>query len=73
MKRTKTAIRPTCSKTRIEAMNAERIIIRLARMVMRGGLGNLGKMARGETAAKAPNKKQLTRQAMRMMRRMGRI
>ena len=54
-------------------MNAERIIMRLVRMVMRGGLGNLGKMARGETAAKAPDKSQLARQAMRMARRMGRM
>ena len=54
-------------------MNAERIIMMIARMAMRGGLGNLGKMARGETAAKAPDKGRLLRQAMRMARRGGRL
>lgn len=51
-------------------MRAERIIMMVARLVMRGGLQ---KMARGETAAKAPNKSQLMRQAMRLMRRSGRL
>ncbi|MXQ07082.1 hypothetical protein GQ651_04410 [Alphaproteobacteria bacterium GH1-50] len=54
-------------------MSAERIILSIARMVMRGGLGNLGKMARGETVSKAPDRSQLTRQAMRILRRVGRM
>ena len=51
-------------------MNAERIIMRIARMLMRG---DLTKMARGETAAKAPDKNRLKREAMRMARRAGRL
>ena len=51
-------------------MRAERIIMMVARMIMRGGLQ---KMARGETAAKAPNKSQMMRQAARMMRRSGKL
>ena len=57
-------------KTRIEAMNAERLLMRLARMFMRG---DLQKMAQGKTAAKAPDTKRLKREAMRMARRAGRL
>ena len=64
------AIKRICLKTRIEAMRVERLVMRLVRMVMRG---DFQKMARGETAAKAPDKKQLARQAMRMARRAGRF
>ena len=51
-------------------MKVERLVMRLVRMVMRG---DLQKMARGETTAKAPDKKRLARQAMRMARRAGRF
>ena len=51
-------------------MTLERIVLRLLRMAMRG---NLGKMARGETSAKPPDRSQLARQAMRILRRVGRM
>lgn len=51
-------------------MNAERLLMRLARMFMRG---DLQKMAQGKTAAKAPDTKRLKREAMRMARRAGRL
>ena len=50
-------------------MNAERLLMRLMRMFMRG---DLTKMARGQTTTKAPDTKRLKREAMRMARRAGR-
>ena len=51
-------------------MRVERMIMRIARMMMRG---DLQKTVRGEQAAKAPDKSQVLRQAMRLMRRSGRL
>ena len=51
-------------------MNAERLLMRLVRMFMRG---DIQKMARGETAVKAPDTKRLKREAMGMARRAGRL
>ena len=51
-------------------MRAERLIMMIMRRLMRG---DLVKMARGETTAKMPDKKRLTREAMKMARRAGRL
>lgn len=51
-------------------MRPERIIMRIIRMIQRG---DLQKMAQGKTAAKAPDKNRIMREAMRMARRVGRL
>ena len=51
-------------------MRAERLIMMIVRRLMRG---DLTKMARGETAAKMPDKTRLAREAMKMARRTGRF